>query len=76
MSALILSCGHQLNMQDIPDSWLIAEWNRRRQAKRVTRSGGRNGGRPKVLRPCPKCGLALPAVEMRRHKCEGAQCEP
>jgi hypothetical protein len=31
------------------------------------------GGRPRVIRPCPKCGLELSAREMRAHKCDSAQ---
>lgn len=30
----------------------------------------RAGGRPKVLRKCPRCGLRLGAREMREHLCQ------
>lgn len=33
--------------------------------KTVTRAGGR----PPVIRECPRCLIRLPTVQMRRHKC-------
>lgn len=53
----------------IPDPVLYAEVGRRIAAKRSVSTGGRNGGRPKLLRPCPRCGVQLGAVDLRRHKC-------
>ena len=38
-------------------------------ALRKTKSGGRNGGRPVTLKPCPKCGSLLTLTQLRRHKC-------
>lgn len=53
-------------------------------ARRMARRGGRStseakvaaarenakrGGRPKVLRPCPKCCVMLGARELLRHHC-------
>jgi len=70
MPELILSCGHPLDMAEIPDAALASEWGRRRSAKRATRAGGRNGGRKPKLSPCPKCGLPLGVVAMRSHRCE------
>jgi hypothetical protein len=41
-------------------------------AKRVKTRGPRpNAGRPRVMRPCPLCGVSLSATEMRKHRCEG-----
>jgi len=31
----------------------------------------RRGGRPRVMRPCPKCGAELSARQMAAHDCEG-----
>ncbi len=29
------------------------------------------GGRPKVMRPCKRCGIEFSAVDLRKHKCSG-----
>lgn len=55
------------DMASIPDDVLASEVGRRRVAKRKT--AGKGGGRPKVLRPCPRCGEMLGAAEMRAHAC-------
>ena len=51
------------DMTTIPDAELASEWSRRRSAKR----GDKVGGRPAVLRPCPKCGQEFGARELREH---------
>ena len=40
----------------------VARWNN--EKRRVYA-----GGRPKVLKPCPKCGQSFGARELARHKC-------
>lgn len=39
------------------------------QSRRVNIS--RAGGRPAILRTCPKCGIQCGTAAMRKHKCEG-----
>jgi hypothetical protein len=61
----------QIDPASIPDSVILAERARRNSAKRITPSGGRNGGRPVKLALCPRgCGFQSGVVEMRKHKCE------
>lgn len=52
------------DLSTIPDSALKSEWARRSVAKRTTHAGGK----PKVMRPCPKCGKPFGAREMVAHK--------
>lgn len=57
-------------LQDAPYKALAAELARRNADRRVTKTGGRNGGRPAVLVECPKCGEAVTKTQLRRgHKC-------
>lgn len=52
-------------LQKVPTKLLLAEAGRRSNAKRKVYAGGR----PKVLRPCLKCGKSFGARELLRHKC-------
>jgi hypothetical protein len=52
----------------IPDEVVFFEASRRRSLMRKT-----FGARPKVLRPCPKCGEEFGARELREHLTE---CKP
>lgn len=47
-----------LDLSTVPDADLYAEVARRRAAKRVTRSGGRNGGRP-ITCTCGSCAKCV-----------------
>jgi hypothetical protein len=40
----------------------VAKWNN--EARRVY-----SGGRPKVLKPCPKCGETMGARDLLKHHC-------
>lgn len=40
-------------------------------AQRVTKSGGRNGGRPPVPTACPKCGERCASARGARGHCRG-----
>jgi hypothetical protein len=55
----------QFDMSTIPDDVLWAEVGRRRVAVRPADSGH---GKPKVLRPCPDCGIKFGAREMKAHR--------
>jgi hypothetical protein len=52
-------------LKKVPKKLLLSEVGRRNNAARKLNSGGR----PKVLRPCPKCGIPFGARELLRHKC-------
>ena len=52
----------KLDMTTIPDEVLWAEIGRRRVAKRPEAHG-----KPKVMRPCPHCGIEFGAREIRVH---------
>jgi hypothetical protein len=52
----------------IPDAVLTSEWARRNAAKRRTYGAG--SGRPKIMRPCPTCGVEFSASDLRRHRCK------
>jgi hypothetical protein len=54
-------------LHTVPTKLLLSEAARRSNAKRKVHSGGSNGGRPKVLKPCPKCGDTFGAREMAKH---------
>lgn len=55
-----------------PYEELAAELARRNAARRITKSGGRNGGRPPTLLSCPKCGQSITKTQLRRgHGCGG-----
>jgi len=49
----------------VPKKLLLSEVGRRNNASRRVNSGGR----PKVLRPCPKCGASLSARDLAKHSC-------
>jgi hypothetical protein len=53
------------DMTSIPDDVLMSEFQRRRSAKRETYGAGT--GRPKIMRPCSKCGVKYCATDMRPH---------
>ena len=55
----------------IPEKEWKSEAGRRSSAKR----GDRTGGRPIVLRPCPKCNQQFPTAIWKKHKphCQTAQ---
>lgn len=55
-------CGHELTDEEI--TRLKAQ---RDALRRVTKTPGT--GRPKTLKPCPKCGLTFGVRELRKHKC-------
>ncbi len=57
------------DLSRVSDAALRAEWARRNASKRITKSGGRNGGRPPVLRTCAKCGHVAGTAAMRAHRC-------
>lgn len=48
---------------------------RQEQMRRVASRRLNQGGRPPVLRPCPKCGVSFGALALRKHKpmCEGGK---
>jgi len=54
-------------LETIPYKALAKELARRNSERRKVQSGGR----PKVLRPCPKCHKQLGARELAKHKCSG-----
>lgn len=58
-----------LDLTTIPHAELAREWVRRLNLKRDPK----RAGRPKLLRPCPKCGGMFGAEDLRRHKprCDG-----
>lgn len=56
-------------LQTVPTKLLLSEAARRSNAKRKVHSGGRNGGRPKILKPCPKCKEMFGVRELERHIC-------
>lgn len=58
-----------MDPRTIPDHVLQSERGRRNQALRKNKRGG--SGRPKVIRTCEGCGLAMGAREFRKHKCTG-----
>lgn len=43
-------------LKEATDAQIASEKARRDQAKRKTRSGGRNGGRPRKIEPSPGSG--------------------
>ena len=53
------------DLSTIPDTEFYSEAGRRRQRLRKED----HGGRPKKLKPCPKCGAKFGARELRAHKC-------
>ncbi len=58
-------CRHPLTEVEIKTAWASLT-----QSKRITKTGGRNGGRPPEKDRCP-CGLySVKTAEARRHKCE------
>ncbi len=56
-----LSCGHL-----VPEREILTAAGRIQGERR--RGKGSGGGRPVVLRPCPKCGASFSAREMRKHQ--------
>jgi hypothetical protein len=59
------------DLASIPDDLFKSEWARRCAQSRTTYSGGRNGGRPVELVPCPRCGQQVSKTEARRgHGCQ------
>lgn len=57
-------------LQAAPYEELAAELARRNAARRITKTGGRNGGRPAVLVDCPQCGEPITKTQLRRgHGC-------
>jgi transcriptional regulator NrdR family protein len=36
-------------------------------ASALARSGSETAGRPKTIKPCPKCGQRFGALELRKH---------
>lgn len=58
---------------DNPTQEQRSELGRALNALRKTRAGGR----PKVLRHCPKCGVPYGAVDLQRHipRCGGKYAE-
>lgn len=47
-----------IDLSKIPDADILREAARRQ---------GRRGGRPKVMRPCPKCGEVMGALKLKAH---------
>lgn len=56
-----------IDPKTIPDTVLKSEWARRNSLKRTRFGAGT--GRPKILRPCPKCGVEMGSRELRSHRC-------
>lgn len=54
-----------IDLSKIPYEQLASELARRNAAMRTEH----RGGRPKVLRPCPKCGVKLGTRELSTHNC-------
>lgn len=54
----------------VPKKLLLSEVGRRNNAARKVH--GEGSGRPKVLKPCPKCSALLGARERLRHHCNKA----
>lgn len=59
------------DLSALPDAEIQSEWARRCQARRVTKSGGRNGGRPPMPTACPRCGVVCGGVKLAREHCRG-----
>jgi hypothetical protein len=55
----------RFDISTVPDDVLMSEFQRRRSSKRETYGAGT--GRPKIMRPCPKCGVEFSATDMRPH---------
>ena len=51
------------NLSTIPEDALKSEWARRSVARRQKAVGP-----PKVLHPCPKCGVKFGVRDLRKHK--------
>jgi hypothetical protein len=47
---------------------------RKMAAARKTKSGGRNGGRPRVDSRCPCGAMTAARAEKRRHRCSRMPC--
>jgi hypothetical protein len=52
-------------LTSVPYSLLAEEVGKRNNARRKIHAGGK----PKVLRPCKKCGAMFGARELRKHTC-------
>jgi hypothetical protein len=50
-------------LKSVPKKLLLSEVGRRNNKTRKVHAGGR----PKVLKPCPKCGYSCGAREMAKH---------
>ncbi len=58
-----------IDLSKVSDADLFSEVQRRRAAQRKTFGAGT--GRPKKVKPCPRCGAPYGAREMRQHQCTG-----
>jgi hypothetical protein len=51
----------------IPDAVLLSERARRNSGRRQTHGAGT--GRPRIPRPCPRCGAIQPSATAARRHC-------
>ena len=64
MTTITLPCGHT-----IPEADLLRLAGAAMAAKRATKSGGRNGGRPRTADRCPCGEMTRARAEKRGHRC-------
>ena len=65
--SVLLPCGHYLPQAELLR--LAASIAGKRSAG-ISRGPRPGTGRPAKLSPCPKCGLPLGVVAMRKHRCK------
>ena len=57
------------DLSSIPPELVLSEASRIMRERKSTFAGGR----PKIMRRCPKCRAKMGARELRAHKCEAAR---
>ena len=65
--SVLLPCGHYLTQAEL--FRLSARIMGQRSAG-ISRGPRKGTGRPAKLSPCPKCGVELGVVAMRKHRCK------
>jgi hypothetical protein len=65
--SVLLPCGHYLPQAEL---LRIAAQIAGKRSAGISRGPRQGTGRPAKLSPCPKCGVELGVVAMRKHQCE------